>query len=59
MNKKFAELAKKSTVIVIKVGSNLLVNKKHSLRKKWLASLVEDVQKLQRKGSKIIIVEPD
>ena len=56
MNKKFTELAKKSKVIVIKVGSNILVNEKHVLRKKWLTSLIEDVQKLQKKGSKIIIV---
>ena len=56
MNKKFTELAKKSKVIVIKVGSNILVNEKHVLRKKWLTSLIEDVGKLQKKGSKIIIV---
>ena len=56
MNKKFTELAKKSKVIVIKVGSNILVNEKHVLRKKWLTSLIEDVQKLQKRGSKIIIV---
>ena len=48
--------AKKSKVIVIKVGSNILVNEKHTLRKKWLATLVDDVQKLQKKGSKVIIV---
>ena len=56
MNKKFTDLAKKSKVIVIKVGSNILVNEKHTLRKKWLATLVNDVQKLQKKGSKVIIV---
>ena len=56
MNKKFTDLAKKSKVIVIKVGSNILVNEKHTLRKKWLATLVDDVQKLQKKGSKVIIV---
>ena len=54
MNKKFTELAKKSKVIVIKVGSNILVNEKHVLRKKWLTSLIEDVQKLQKKGSKLL-----
>ena len=56
MNKKFTDIAKKSKVIVIKVGSNILVNDKHSLRKKWLGTLVSDVQKLQKKGSKVIIV---
>ena len=56
MNKKFSSLTKQSKVIVIKVGSNILVNDKHTLRKKWLGTLVEDVQKLQKKGSKIIIV---
>ena len=44
MNKKFLELAKKSKVIVIKVGSNILVNEKHVLRKKWLKSLIDDVK---------------
>ena len=56
MNKTFQNLAKKSKVIVIKVGSNILVNEKFKLRKKWLNSLVDDVAKLQKKGSKIIIV---
>ena len=56
MNKKFTDIAKKSKVIVIKVGSNILVNDKHSLRKKWLGTLVSDVQKLRKKGSKVIIV---
>ena len=41
---------------MIKVGSNILVNEKFKLRKKWLNSLVDDVAKLQKKGSKIIIV---
>jgi glutamate 5-kinase len=48
MNKKFLELAKKSKVIVIKVGSNILVNEKHVLRKKWLSSLIADVKELQK-----------
>ena len=56
MNKTFQNLAKQSKVIVIKVGSNILVNEKFKLRKKWLNSLVDDVAKLQKKGSKIIIV---
>ena len=56
MNKTFQNLAKQSKVIVIKVGSNILVNEKYKLRKKWLNSLVDDITKLQKKGSKIIIV---
>ena len=48
MNKKFTDIAKKSKVIVIKVGSNILVDDKHSLRKKWLGTLVSDVQKLRK-----------
>ena len=56
MNKKFLELAKKSKVIVIKVGSNILVNEKHVLRKKWLSSLIADVRELQKRGSRIVIV---
>jgi len=56
MNKKFLELVKKSKVIVIKVGSNILVNEKHNLRKKWLSSLITDVQEIQKKGTKVIIV---
>ena len=59
MNKKFLELAKKSKVIVIKVGSNILVNEKHVLRKKWLSTLIEDVKELQKRGSKIIIVSSE
>ena len=52
MNKTFQNLAKKSKVIVIKVGSNILVNEKFKLRKKWLNSLVDDVAKLQKKAQK-------
>ena len=50
MHKTFQTLAKQSKVIVIKVGSNILVNEKYKLRKKWLNSLVEDVAKLQKSG---------
>ena len=56
MNKTLLAKAQQSKIILIKVGSNILVNDQHNLRKKWLDSLVEDVHKLQKKGAKVIIV---
>ena len=56
MNKDLLAKAQQAKIILIKVGSNILVNEKHNLRKKWLDSLVDDVYKLQKKGAKVIIV---
>ncbi len=45
-----------SKIIVIKIGSSLLVNNKKKIRKKWLSSFAEDIQKLKSKNKKVIIV---
>ncbi len=47
---------KNSNIIVIKIGSSLLVNNKRIIRKKWLSSFAQDIQKLKSKNKKIIIV---
>ena len=47
---------KNSKIIVIKIGSSLLVDNKKKIRKKWLSSFAQDVQKLKSKNQKIIIV---
>ncbi len=49
-------LLKNSKIIVIKIGSSLLVDKKKKIRKKWLSSFAEDIYKLKSKNKKIIIV---
>ena len=45
-----------SKIIVVKIGSSLLVDKNHKIRKKWLSSFAKDIQKLKSKNQKIIIV---
>ena len=45
-----------SKIIVIKIGSSLLVDKKQNIRKKWLSSFAKDIQKLKKKNKKIVIV---
>ena len=47
---------KNSKIIVIKIGSSLLVNKKREIRKKWLLSFAKDIKKLKIRNKKIIIV---
>ena len=47
---------KKSKIIVIKIGSSLLVDKKKKIRKKWLSSFAKDINNLKLKNKKIIIV---
>ena len=47
---------KNSKTIVIKIGSSLLVDKNKKIRKKWLSSFAKDIQKLQSRNKKIIIV---
>jgi|TARA_B100001741_G_scaffold166173_1_gene137354 glutamate 5-kinase len=49
-------LLKNSKIIVIKIGSSLLVDKKKKIRKKWLSEFAKDVQKLKSKNQKVIIV---
>ena len=47
---------KNSKIIVIKIGSSRLVDKKKNIRKKWLSSFAKDIKKLKIKNKKIIIV---
>ena len=47
---------KNSKIIVIKIGSSLLVDYKKKIRKKWLSSFAKDIQNLNSKNKKIIIV---
>ncbi len=47
---------KNSKVIIIKIGSSLLFDKKKKIRKKWLSSFAKDIKKLKSKNKKIIIV---
>ena len=49
-------LLKDSKITVIKIGSSLLVDDNKKIRKKWLSSFAEDIQKLKSKNQKIIIV---
>ena len=43
-----------SKIIVIKIGSSLLVDKKQNIRKKWLSSFAKDIQKLKKKTKKLL-----
>tara|TARA_Y100000389_G_scaffold200755_1_gene241889 strand:+ start:968 stop:2074 length:1107 start_codon:yes stop_codon:yes gene_type:complete len=47
---------KNSKIIVIKIGSSLIVDKRKKVRKKWLLSFAKDLKKLKSKNKKIIIV---
>ena len=49
-------LLKNSKVVVIKIGSSLLVDNSRKIRKKWLSSFAQDINKLKSKNKKIIIV---
>lgn len=42
--------------IVIKIGSSLLVDPEHGLRRNWLDSLLEDVANLTKQSKEILIV---
>ncbi len=46
----------KAKIIVLKIGSSNLVDKKGKLKEKWLKSLVTDIKKLVSKGKNIVIV---
>ena len=39
----------KAKIIVIKIGSSNLVDKKGKLREKWLKSFVSDIKKIKKK----------
>ncbi len=47
---------KNSKIIIIKIGSSLIVDKRKKVRKKWLLSFAKDIKKLKSKNKKIIIV---
>ena len=42
--------------IVVKIGSALLVDRKHGLKVEWLESLINDVAGLEKKGVEILLV---
>ncbi len=46
----------KAKIIVLKIGSSNLVDKKGSVREKWLKSLVSDIKKLMNKDKSLVIV---
>ena len=47
---------KDSKIIVIKIGSSLLIDKKKKIRKTWLSEFAKDISELIKKNKKIIIV---
>ena len=47
---------KNSKIIVIKIGSSLLVDQNKKIRKKWLSSFAKDIQYLNSRNKKIVIV---
>lgn len=42
--------------IVVKIGSALLVDRKHGLKVEWLESLINDVAALEKKGVEVLLV---
>ena len=46
----------KAKIIVLKIGSSNLVDKRGKLKEKWLKSLVEDIKKLVKSGKSIVVV---
>ena len=46
----------KAKIVVLKIGSSNIVDKRGNLREKWLKSLVNDIKKLVNKDKKIVIV---
>ena len=46
----------KAKIIVLKIGSSNLVDRKGRLKEKWLESLVVDIKKLVKKDKNIVIV---
>lgn len=45
-----------ANTIVVKIGSSLLADKNRDVRKKWLASIIEDISLLAKSGKNIILV---
>ena len=56
MNYDIIKELKTSKIVVIKIGSNILVDKDQDLKKDWLQSLVKDIQKLTDKKIKVVVV---
>ena len=46
----------KAKIIVLKIGSSNLVDRKGSLKEKWLKSLVKDIEIIRKKGKNFVIV---
>ena len=46
----------KAKIIVLKIGSSNLVDARGKLKEKWLKSLVQDIEKLRKKGKEFVIV---
>jgi len=46
----------KAKVIVLKIGSSNLVDRKGNLKEKWLRSLVKDINKIRKKDKHFVIV---
>ena len=47
---------KNSKIIVIKIGSSLLIDKKKKIREKWLLKFSKDIKELLNERKKVIIV---
>ncbi len=47
---------KTSKIIVIKVGSNILVDKNQNIRKEWLQYLAKDIKKIRDQKNKVVVV---
>ena len=45
-----------SKIIVVKVGSNILVDKDQNIKKEWLQSLAKDIKKIRDEKNKVVIV---
>ena len=46
----------KAKKIVIKLGSSTIVDKKGSFKKKWVSSLIRDIEKLKKNKQEVVIV---
>ncbi len=56
MNYNIIEELKASKILVIKIGSNILVDKDQNLKKNWLQSLAKDIKKIVEKKNKVVVV---
>ena len=56
MNYNIIEELKASKILVIKIGSNILVDKDQNLKKNWLQSLAKDIKKIVEKKNNVVVV---